>query len=70
MTIISQNDFVLYLLKERSLTARQAASEGITRLAARVYDLKAKGHNITKEMISVHSRWEGDARIARYSYEK
>lgn len=63
---MNQNEMVLFLLKRRSLTQRQATAEGIGRLGARIYDLRSQGHAIVTTMIKVKSRW-GSAYIARYS---
>lgn len=59
----SQNDLILARLKQgRSLTPLQALNQfGCFRLAARVYDLREKGHMIECEMVEVN-----DSRVARY----
>jgi len=64
---MSQTDTVLKHLKhEGPLTPKQAMNlYGIYRLGARVYDLRARGHNIHRDMVKVRSRGRS-ARVARY----
>lgn len=42
---------------------------GVYRLAARVNDLKADGHSIRAEMVTVQNRFGEDCRVARYSID-
>ena len=61
----TQNEQVLRLLRQRpeGLTALEALQlVGSMRLAARVADLKAQGHDIEAEMVKVN----GGKRVARY----
>lgn len=43
---------------------------GITRLSARIYELRCDGHNIRSENITVPTRTGSSATIARYSLIK
>ena len=57
-----------YLKRHGSITPMQALTElGIMRLGARVYDLRAAGHSIDRELIEVPSRTAYHVRVARYS---
>jgi hypothetical protein len=59
---MSQADRILNHLKKRPLTAIQALSYfGTFRLAARIADLRAKGHMIETEMVERNGK-----RVARY----
>jgi len=63
---MTQNQAVKeYIVKHGSITAKQALSLGIHRLAARIKDLKDMGEPIYSEMITVKSRY-GKARVSRY----
>ena len=42
---------------------------GVYRLAARISDLKADGHSIRSEMVTVQNRFGEDCRVARYSID-
>lgn len=42
---------------------------GVYRLAARINDLKADGHSINSEMVTVQNRFGEDCRVARYSID-
>lgn len=65
---MSQNKRVLeWLARWRSITQREAMSSlGISRLAARVYDLREAGHKIEREWVTVTNRWGEECRVARY----
>ena len=65
----SQNTRLLdHLMSADSVTPMQALGElGIYRLAARINDLKNKGHSITKRTVTVSNRFGEDCRVAEYS---
>lgn len=42
---------------------------GVFRLAARINDLKADGHSINSEIVTVQNRFGEDCRVARYSID-
>lgn len=64
----SQNQRVLERLRRGPLTQLQAYDElGITRLGARVFELKDEGHLITSEMVTVKNRHGDDCRVAQYN---
>ena len=59
---MSQNDQVLKLLKNGPVTPLDALREvDCLRLAARVWDLRSKGHSIVTDMIT-----KGDKTYAQY----
>ncbi len=66
---MSQKEEILkYMKSNGGITQLQATNSlGCTRLAARISDLRAEGHDIKKEMITVRKRFGGKARVARYS---
>lgn len=67
MNLASQNMIILSLLRQRKgITIKDALEFDITRLAARIYDLKEKGHRIEKQMIELLS----GKRVAYYSLIK
>jgi predicted transcriptional regulator len=60
----SQTQAILRMLKERDITAIDALREaGCLRLAARISDLRAEGHEISSQMVTTAS----GKRVARYS---
>lgn len=64
---MTQNDIVLKHLKRKSITPIEAINKyGITRLGARIWDLKQAGFKIKRQMVEVASR-NGTAVVARYS---
>lgn len=64
---MSQCERLLNRLQVAPITPLEAWSElGIESLAARVFDLKESGHNITTETISVANRFGKECRVARY----
>lgn len=69
---MSQKEEILkYMKSNGGITQLQATNSlGCTRLAARISDLRAEGHDIKKEMITVQKRFGGKARVARYSLGK
>jgi hypothetical protein len=61
--IEGQNRAVLEMLRQVPMTARDAAVRlDCLRLAARIYDLRAEGHEIASEMIDD----QDGTRVARY----
>lgn len=42
---------------------------GIYRLGARVFDLKAQGHEIVRELVAVNNRFGEECRVARYKLD-
>lgn len=65
---MSQNKRVLeWLARWRSITQREADNNfGCKRLAARIHDLRGKGHKIEREWVTVTNRWGEECRVARY----
>ncbi len=57
--MIDQNKMLLeYLQANRSITALQAVQDlGITRLSARVYDLRSEGYDISMRMQAGRNRF-------------
>lgn len=66
---MSQNDIILTHLKEHgSITSIEAVNRyGITRLAARISDLKKRGIEILTRETEVKTRYGRTARIAVYT---
>lgn len=64
----TQNERLLeHLKRHRSINAMQALSElGIYRLAARIGELKAKGHDIEASAVEVQNRFGEACRVAEY----
>lgn len=52
MRVVKQKRQILDMLRERPITARDAVQIGCMRLAARIHDLRADGHEIHSEMIT------------------
>lgn len=65
-----QTDLVLtYLLDYGSITPKEAEAHfGIMRLAAVIYKLKRKGHNIKTEIISGYNIFGRSVSYAKYIY--
>ena len=65
---MSQADRVLQYLEDgNTITTLNAFKElGITRLAARVHELKRDGHNVKKNTISVTNRFNERCAVAEY----
>lgn len=62
-----QNERVMERLRKGPLTQLQAYDElGITRLGARVYELRNAGNFITSEMVTVRNRHGEECRVAEY----
>jgi len=63
----TQNDVVLGVLKSRgSITSMDAYELGITRLSARIWDLRHAGHTITDERVTQDSAKWGKVTFCRY----
>lgn len=59
-----------YLLEHNAIDPMTAWNElGIYRLGARIFDLKADGHSIRSEIVTVQNRFGEDCRVARYSID-
>lgn len=64
----SQNIRILQRLQRGPLTSAEAITEfGITRLSARIYDLREAGHIINCKTVTVRNRYSQECRVARYS---
>lgn len=65
---MSQAERVLQYLEDgNTITTLNAFKElGITRLAARVHELKRDGHNVKKNTISVTNRFNERCAVAEY----
>lgn len=65
---MSQAERVLQYLEDgNTITTLNAFKElGITRLAARVHELKRDGHNVKKNTISVTNRFDEKCAVAEY----
>ena len=58
---------LMHLRKYKAITTKQAYDlYGITRLGARIYDLKELGYDIVTETVIVKNRYGEKARVARY----
>lgn len=63
-----QNGKLLTALQTRSMTATEIWQDlGIARASARVYDLRAEGHDIRSQEITVRNRDGEPCRVALYS---
>jgi hypothetical protein len=59
-----------YLKEGKTLTSFEAFTElGITRLAARVFELNEEGHSIKKNTIKKINRWGEKMSFAQYYYD-
>lgn len=64
---MKQTDMVLnYLLDYGSITPKEAERFGIMRLAAVVYKLKRRGHNIKTEIVSGYNIFGKSVSFAKY----
>ena len=64
------NRVLEYLKSGKTITTLNAFKElGITRLAARVYELKTDGHEVKKNTITVVNRFNENCAIAEYYME-
>ena len=59
-------DIIEFIRDHGSITIKQATDIGIYRLSARVFDIRAFGINVEKEMVTVKNRKGEDCRVARY----
>ena len=67
MSKATQNSMILRYLEEHgSITPRDAMKFGCMRLAARIKELRAAGHGITREMVSMRDEDGEVIRSARY----
>lgn len=63
----SQTNIILdHLLYEGGITTMQSYDMGITRLSARIYDLKQEGYNIDSEFITVKNRYGQKVSVKKY----
>ena len=61
-------DVIEFIRDHGSITTKQAADQlGCYRLAARVFDIRAVGIPVEKEMVSVQNRKGETCRVARYT---
>lgn len=60
-----QKQQILQMLRQRPITAQDAIGIGCLRLAARIHDLRADGHEIHSEMIK-----KNRSRFAQYHLVK
>lgn len=68
---MTQCDRLLKHLKTKSITQVEAAQTlGIQRLAARILDLREKGHDIVTTIMKVSNRYGEVCKIARYRLVK
>lgn len=69
---ISQCDKILdYIKREGAITPLEAMAElGCMRLAARVADLKKRGHPIVKRTVVRQNRYGEPVKIAQYELEE
>jgi hypothetical protein len=67
---MTQNESVLWIMKEYdNITTLDAFKNGITRLSARIYDLRKQGHKIKATRKAVKSRW-GNTVVCEYKLLK
>jgi len=65
---MNQNELILsYLKAHKTITQGVASKFGCARLASRIHELRAKGHSISQDMITVKTV-AGESRIAEYRY--
>lgn len=65
----TQNDRVLQYLRthKRGITQKQSADLlGVTRLSARIYELRDAGNVIDRDWLVVQNRYGEDTRVAQY----
>ena len=64
---MTQCDRLLKRLQEGPVTPMQAWNElGIYRLAPRVLDLRARGHDIARQLVAVDNRFGETCHVAQY----
>lgn len=57
-----------YMRAHGSITSQEAFAElGVSRLAARIKDLRTIGHNISGKMVTVKNRYGENCRVTRYT---
>ena len=57
-----------YIREHGSITTKQAMEDlGCYRLSARIYDIRAIGIDVQKEMVTVQNRHGQNCRVARYT---
>ena len=66
---MTRKDMILSFMRENgSITQLQAAEEfGCWRLGARIWDLKADGHNIRRDMVTRKNRYGKTVMFAQYT---
>ncbi len=66
---LSQCGMILTYMREHGAITQAEAAEklGCWRLGARIWDLKSRGHNIRREMVTERNRFGNPVRYARYS---
>lgn len=65
---MTQNEMILKFLQENGqITTYDAFKMGITRLSARIYELKERGHNIFSERRKYKAR---DGKVKQYELYK
>ena len=71
MSKVTQNDRILRHLQDfGSITPMEAISDyGITRLGARIWDLKDRGYLIQTDMIRARNRYGEPTHYAKYTYK-
>ena len=69
---MTQNEKVLRHLKEiGSITSWEAIREyGITRLSAKIYDLRKQGYDIDSERVTAKNRFGESCTFAKYFLKK
>ena len=59
-----------YLASGNTITTLNAFNElGITRLAARIYELKEEGHDVKSKRIKVTNRYDEQCSVSEYYME-
>jgi hypothetical protein len=59
-------EILTHIKKHGSITTLEAFRLGITRLASRVFEMKERGIDIRREMVTVLNRNGENCRVARY----
>ena len=69
---LTQNERVLaYMKKFGSITPLEAMNViGVMRLAARISDLKKRGHKITSKTVLVKNRYGESCSVKQYSFQE
>lgn len=65
---MTQTEYVHKVIKTQgSINAREAHAAGVTRLAARIADLKRQGVEVESRWLEVETRWENQkTRVKEY----